>query len=220
MPIGLSCSLPFASYSSRAPQNFNLIHCNIWTSLFLVSLVISMIWLFLRAAPIFSEFFSCALSLIHLLCSLIYLPSFTHNLVPLDMAVFRWYHGLTEVRCTWGCYIFWGFCRCLVSDRTPRDTLVVLFGRMMLLIIARWFVLGARESKRDMRFSAGLGRFKRCNTLLPGVALYVWCVTSGVSWMERAKWDENDGVSPRPYIHDRGTLLTYMVITFFYISPS
>jgi hypothetical protein len=39
--------------------------------------------------------------------------------------------------------------RCLVSDRTPGDTLVVLLGRTVLLIVARWFVLGARESKRE-----------------------------------------------------------------------
>jgi hypothetical protein len=40
-------------------------------------------------------------------------------------------------------------CRCLVSDRTPKDTLVVLLGRTVLLIVARWFVLGARERKRE-----------------------------------------------------------------------
>jgi hypothetical protein len=34
-------------------------------------------------------------------------------------------------------------CRCLVSDRTPGDTLVVLLGRTVLLVVARWFVLGA-----------------------------------------------------------------------------
>jgi hypothetical protein len=40
-------------------------------------------------------------------------------------------------------------CRCLVSDCTPGDTLVVLLGRTVLLIVARWFVLGALESKRE-----------------------------------------------------------------------
>jgi hypothetical protein len=34
-------------------------------------------------------------------------------------------------------------CRCLVSDRTPRDTLAVLLGRTMLLTISQLFVLGA-----------------------------------------------------------------------------
>jgi hypothetical protein len=34
-------------------------------------------------------------------------------------------------------------CRCLVSDCTPRDTLAVLLGRTILLIVARWFMLGA-----------------------------------------------------------------------------
>jgi hypothetical protein len=72
-----------------------------------------------------------------------------------------------------------GRCRCLESDRTPSDTLTVLLGRTVLFIVARWFVLGARE--REMRFSAGSGRFERRNTLLSGVGLYVWCVTSGVS---------------------------------------
>jgi hypothetical protein len=37
------------------------------------------------------------------------------------------------------CYV----CRRLVSDRTPRVTLVVLLGRTVLLIVAQWFVLGA-----------------------------------------------------------------------------
>jgi hypothetical protein len=33
------------------------------------------------------------------------------------------------------------FCRCLVSDRTPGDTLAVLLGRTVLSLVARWFVL-------------------------------------------------------------------------------
>jgi hypothetical protein len=70
-----------------------------------------------------------------------------------------------------------------VSDRTPGDTLAVLLGRAVLLIVARWFILGARE--RDEQFSVGSGHFEGRNTLLPGVALYVWCVTSGVSETER-----------------------------------
>jgi hypothetical protein len=32
-----------------------------------------------------------------------------------------------------------------VSDRAPRDTLAVLLGRTVLLIVARWFMLGARK---------------------------------------------------------------------------
>jgi hypothetical protein len=32
-----------------------------------------------------------------------------------------------------------------------------------------------------VRFSIGSGRFERRNTLLSGVALYVWCVTSAIS---------------------------------------
>jgi hypothetical protein len=41
----------------------------------------------------------------------------------------------------------------------------------MLLIVAQWFVLDARE--RDMQFSTGSGLLERRNTLLPGVDLYV-----------------------------------------------
>jgi hypothetical protein len=37
------------------------------------------------------------------------------------------------------------YCRRLVSDSTPRVTLAVLLGRMVLLTAAQWFVLGARE---------------------------------------------------------------------------
>jgi hypothetical protein len=38
-------------------------------------------------------------------------------------------------------------------------------------------------------------------------------------WRRANEIDENDGVPPRPYIHDRGALPTYTVMTFFqYIS--
>jgi hypothetical protein len=47
----------------------------------------------------------------------------------------------------------------------------VLLGRTVLLTVAQWFVLDARE--RDRQFSAGSGRLERRNTLLPGVDLYV-----------------------------------------------
>jgi hypothetical protein len=47
----------------------------------------------------------------------------------------------------------------------------VLLGRTVLLIVTQWFMLDARE--RDRRFSAGLGRLERRNTLLPRVDLYV-----------------------------------------------
>jgi hypothetical protein len=65
-----------------------------------------------------------------------------------------------------------------MSDRTPGGILVVLLGRTVSLIVARWFVPGLREKerKRVRRFSTGSVRFERRNTLLPGVALYVWCV--------------------------------------------
>jgi hypothetical protein len=56
---------------------------------------------------------------------------------------------------------------------------VVLLGRTVLLIIARWFVPRStrkREKERVERFSTGSARFERRNTLLPGMALYAWCV--------------------------------------------
>jgi hypothetical protein len=53
---------------------------------------------------------------------------------------------------------------------------VVLLCRTVLLIVARWFVPEARERERFRQFSIGSGRFERRNTLLPGEALYVWCV--------------------------------------------
>jgi hypothetical protein len=72
-------------------------------------------------------------------------------------------------------------CRCLVSDRTPEGTLVVLLGRTVSWIVTRWFAPGTKE--RVNRVSAGSGRFEERNTLLPRVALYVgsvykWCLPS------------------------------------------
>jgi hypothetical protein len=64
-------------------------------------------------------------------------------------------------------------CRCLESNRTPRVTLAVFLGRTVLLIVAQWFMLEARE--RDRRFSAGSSCLERRNTLLPGVDLYMVC---------------------------------------------
>jgi hypothetical protein len=72
--------------------------------------------------------------------------------------------------------------RCLVSDRTPGDTLVVLLGRTVLLIVARWFVLEARESKRETNdFLQVRAALRGAIPYFLGVALYVWCVTSGAS---------------------------------------
>jgi hypothetical protein len=53
----------------------------------------------------------------------------------------------------------------------PGLPLEMLLGRTMLLTVARWFVLGARETVDN--FSTGSGRLERRNTLLPGVDLYV-----------------------------------------------
>jgi hypothetical protein len=66
-------------------------------------------------------------------------------------------------------------CRCFVSDHTPRVTFVVLLGRMVSLIVTRWFVLRhERERERDELISAGLSCFEEHNTLLPGVAFCIW----------------------------------------------
>jgi hypothetical protein len=43
-------------------------------------------------------------------------------------------------------------CWCLESDRTPRVTLAVLLGRTVLLIVAQWFMLEARERDRQVIF--------------------------------------------------------------------
>jgi hypothetical protein len=48
-----------------------------------------------------------------------------------------------------------------VSDRTPRDTLAVLLGRTVLLIVVQWFVLGARERE--------VGNFLQVRAVLRGV---------------------------------------------------
>lgn len=41
-------------------------------------------------------------------------------------------------------------CRCLGPDRAPGVTLEVLLGRTVLLTVARWFVLGARETTDNL----------------------------------------------------------------------
>jgi hypothetical protein len=67
----------------------------------------------------------------------------------------------------------------LVSDRTPRVTLAVLLGRTVLLTVARWFVLRARERE--------IGDFLQVWAAWRGVIPYflewicMWRVTSGVS---------------------------------------
>jgi hypothetical protein len=75
-------------------------------------------------------------------------------------------------------------CLCLVSDRTPGGTVVVLLGRTVLLIVAQWFVLEAQERESD--------DFLQVQAALRGVIPYFlgWlCMcgvfTSGVSRMER-----------------------------------
>jgi hypothetical protein len=58
---------------------------------------------------------------------------------------------------------------------------------------------------------------ERRNTLLPGVDLYVvgykWYLLNGEKLMRQVDGDENDGVPSGPYIHDRGALRMYIMIT-------
>jgi hypothetical protein len=70
--------------------------------------------------------------------------------------------------------------------------------------------------KRVRQFSISSGRFEGRNTLLPGVALYVWCVykwcfLNGEVLIEMKMM----GVLPRPYIHDRGAFPTHTLIALF-----
>jgi hypothetical protein len=68
-----------------------------------------------------------------------------------------------------------GGCQCLVLDLTPRGTLVVLLGRTVSLIITRWFVPRAR-GRESWAIFCRFGPLEEHNTLLLGVALYVWGV--------------------------------------------
>jgi hypothetical protein len=74
--------------------------------------------------------------------------------------------------------------RCLVSDRTPGDTLVVLLGRTVLLIVARWFVLEARESKRETN------DFLQVQAALRGAIPYFlgWLCMCGVLQVAPPEW--------------------------------
>jgi hypothetical protein len=73
-----------------------------------------------------------------------------------------------------------------VSDRTLEDTLVVLLGKTVLLIVARWFMPRARERDRER------SDFLQVQAALRGVIPYFvgWLYmrgvfTSGVSRMEK-----------------------------------
>jgi hypothetical protein len=63
-----------------------------------------------------------------------------------------------------------------VSNRTPGDTLVVLLGRTVLLIVAQWFVIGARERDTET------GDFLQVRAALRGVIPYFlgWLCMRGV----------------------------------------
>jgi hypothetical protein len=92
-------------------------------------------------------------------------------------------------------------------------------GRTVLLIVARWFVLGARET---------IDNFLQVRAAWRGVIPYflVWIFmrwfTGKLFGMrdtrEWSRWLMNDlpfdGVPPRPYIIDRGALHAGMMTTY------
>jgi hypothetical protein len=65
-------------------------------------------------------------------------------------------------------------CRCLVSDRTPGGTLVVLLGRTVSLTVVRWFMPEARERESN--------NFLQVRAALRGVIPYFlgWLCMCGV----------------------------------------
>jgi hypothetical protein len=71
-------------------------------------------------------------------------------------------------------------CRCLVSDRTPVGTLMVLLDRMVSWIVTRWFALG-REKERES------SEFQQVRAALRGIIPYflgwlcMWVVLQVVS---------------------------------------
>jgi hypothetical protein len=101
----------------------------------------------------------------------------------------------------------------------PGLPLEVLLGRTALLIVAQWFVRGARET---------VDNFIQVRAALRGVTpyflvwIFMWWVTGESSSMEKAKelsrWLMNDlemmGVPPRPYIFDRGALHARMITMY------
>jgi hypothetical protein len=91
----------------------------------------------------------------------------------------------------------------------------VLLGRMVLLIVAQWFVLGERERE--------VGDFLQVRAALRGIIPYFlgWVCMCGVLQVATPEWrSANDGVPPGPYIHNRGALPTYPVMTFSSISTN
>jgi hypothetical protein len=79
----------------------------------------------------------------------------------------------------------------------------------------------ARCTRDDRRFSTGLGRLERRNTLLPSEDLYVVGYKRNLRNGEKlVRWVGdclgNDGVPPRPYIFGRGALHAYMMMTCSY----
>jgi hypothetical protein len=61
--LGHHTRIPFVSSASRANNNFDLIHCDLWTSSIVRFFGASIIWLSLMITLILCEFFLCALNL-------------------------------------------------------------------------------------------------------------------------------------------------------------
>jgi hypothetical protein len=90
----------------------------------------------------------------------------------------------------------------------------VLLGRSVSLIVARWFVPEARSRESD-DFLQVCAALRGVTTYFLGWLCMCGVFTGGVSEWRAANSDENDGVPPRPYIHNRGALPTHMLITLF-----
>jgi hypothetical protein len=92
---------------------------------------------------------------------------------------------------------------------------MVLLGSTVLLIVARWFMPGAQESKRETC------DFLQVRAAVRSAIPYFlgWLCMRGVLQVVSPKWRGADEMKmmgpPRPYIHNRGILPTYMMIILF-----
>jgi hypothetical protein len=101
----------------------------------------------------------------------------------------------------------------------PGLPLEVLLGTTVLLIVARWFVLGARETIDNFLQVRAAWR-----DVIPYflVWIFMWQVIGEFSSMkddrEWNRWLMNDlpfdGVPPGPYISDRGALHACMIMIY------
>jgi hypothetical protein len=114
-----------------------------------------------------------------------------------------------------------GRCRCLVFDRTLGDTLAVLLGRTVLLIVAQWFVQVHKKVRERER-----GDFLQVRATLRGVIRYFlgWLCMCGVLQVASPKWREANEMKmmgfpwalytrlwDTPYVHGDHILLAYLL---------